>query len=93
MEEKINMEYLDSLSLYDLEELANFYHKMTPAIYGADIPNDLDYKLLEERKELIEAAIRRKIIRIDTNLFGSPVMKNPDAYVEKCISKNGELHR
>ncbi len=86
MEEKFDINFLKTLSLYDLNELKKFYNRMSGDIYGADIPEDLNYDLKNEREELINVAIKWKLCSLDKGLFGTPVMETPEAYIEKTKS-------
>ena len=86
MKEKFDMDFLKTLSLYDLNELKRFYSDMSYDLYDADIPEDLNWDLKDERLELIDVAIKWKLCSFDKGLFGTPVMENPEAYIEKNYS-------
>ena len=86
MDDKFDMEYLNSLSLFDLYEMANFYDLLLNADWdnwyspGCDIP-EFDRGLCYDRSKLLELAIRMKKCSMDEKLFRSPIVKNVAAFV------------
>lgn len=91
MEEMFDLNFLKTLSLYDLNALKSFYEGMNNSYYGADIPEDLNWDLKNERLKLIDVAIKWKLCSFDKGLFGSSVMENPEAYIQKTNSSKGLL--
>jgi len=85
---EINSEYLNSLSLFELKELYDFYSNVfdygsveggrpVPTVIGDD-----GY----ERYKMIEKAYWNKIIEMDTKLFGTPIAEFGKEQQEKKLS-------
>lgn len=98
MKNKIDIEYLKSLSLFDLYEMLKFYDSLSYVKYtdwsAYPAKPELDLAMCDERINLLEIAIRFKKCEMDKKLFGSSILKNLDSFTEKsCLEENSKKHR
>lgn len=97
MDSKIDLEYLRSLSLFDLYEMANFYETFQHADYADwsafSAKPDVDTHMCIDRIKLLSTAIRLKKCEMDERLFGSSIIRNLNDFSEKSyLDSNSQKH-
>jgi hypothetical protein len=91
MDSKIDMHYLNTLSLFDLYEMAEFYDLLLNADWS-NWKNEpkFDRDLCEERSKLLSLAIRVRKCSIDERLFGTPTILNTDDFIDRDSLTNSQ---
>ena len=78
--ESINQNALNSLSLYELNELMYFYKYLTADLYPSIRHNNINQSIRKEHENLIYNAIKQRLCLFDIKLFGSSIFKDNQSY-------------
>jgi hypothetical protein len=92
MDIEFSVEFLELLSLHDLQELKRFYEGFSVGVYNPHAPK-VDYGVSEKRLKFIEAAIKQRICSYDEKLFGSSLIRPEDkqSYYDDGYYEDGPI--